>query len=48
MILLELARNVKVQDRLRTELTQLGREPTYEDFTNPAILPYLDAVLKEG
>jgi len=48
MILLELARNIKVQDRLRTELAQLGREPTYEDLTNPAILPYLDAVLKEG
>ncbi|KAH9918269.1 cytochrome P450 [Fomitopsis serialis] len=41
----ELARNPDVQDRLRAELSELGREPTYEDFL--LRLPYLDAVLRE-
>ncbi|OSX63016.1 hypothetical protein POSPLADRAFT_1046365 [Postia placenta MAD-698-R-SB12] len=41
----ELARHPVVQERLRTELAELGHEPTYDDFQ--ARLPYLDAVLKE-
>ena len=48
MVLLELARNPHAQDRLRAEVSQLGHEPTYDDLMNPAVLPYLDAVLKEG
>nr|BAK09405.1 cytochrome P450 [Postia placenta] len=41
----ELARHPDIQRRLRAELAELGREPTYDDFH--ARLPYLDAVLKE-
>ncbi|KAK7043905.1 hypothetical protein VNI00_008071 [Paramarasmius palmivorus] len=48
MTLLELSRNLASQRKLRDEVTALGREPTYEDLTNPEVLPYLDAVVKEG
>ncbi|ESK84361.1 cytochrome p450 [Moniliophthora roreri MCA 2997] len=48
MTLLELARNRACQQKLRDEVLGLGREPTYEDLTNPDVLPYLDAVIKEG
>lgn len=48
MALYELAKNPNIQQRLRDEVTTgLGREPVYDDFANPAILPYLDAVIKE-
>ncbi|KAH9846772.1 cytochrome P450 [Lenzites betulinus] len=41
----ELSRHPAVQDRLRQELDEFPREPTYDDYQNR--LPYLDAVLKE-
>jgi len=43
-----LARHPDVQDKMRAELEEFGREPTYDDFTNPATLPYLEAVTKEA
>ncbi|KAG8945422.1 hypothetical protein FRC04_000797 [Tulasnella sp. 424] len=44
--LLELGRHPEVQSRLRQELLDFGREPTYADF-QAVKLPYLDAVCKE-
>ncbi|CAE6425371.1 unnamed protein product [Rhizoctonia solani] len=41
-----LAKNPKYQTRLREEITQLGREPTYDDLTSG--MPWLDAVMKES
>lgn len=41
----ELARNPEYQVRLREEISQLGREPTYEDLMSG--MPWLDAVMKE-
>ncbi|KAF8734032.1 cytochrome p450, partial [Rhizoctonia solani] len=42
----ELARNPEYQQRLRDEISALGREPTYEDLMTG--MPWLDAVMKEG
>lgn len=41
----ELARHPEKQNRLRAELEEFGKEPSYDDFQNK--LPYLDAILKE-
>ncbi|OSD07755.1 cytochrome P450 [Trametes coccinea BRFM310] len=41
----ELARHPDVQEKLREELKQFPREPTYDDYQTQ--LPYLDAVVKE-
>ncbi|KDQ07703.1 hypothetical protein BOTBODRAFT_38602 [Botryobasidium botryosum FD-172 SS1] len=46
LILLTLAQNPDIQDKMRRELVDFGTEPTYDDFL--AKLPYLDAVVKEG
>jgi len=43
-----LARHPDVQDKLRAELEEFGREPNYDDLHNPKFLPYLDAVTKEA
>ncbi|EUC54580.1 cytochrome P450 family protein [Rhizoctonia solani AG-3 Rhs1AP] len=43
--LYELAKNPEYQNRLREEITRLGREPTYEDLMSG--MPWLDAVVKE-
>ncbi|KAG7442327.1 cytochrome P450 [Guyanagaster necrorhizus] len=46
----EMARNPRIQTRLRTELIEFevahGRKPTYEDLANSS-LPYLEAVTQE-
>ncbi|CAE6413029.1 unnamed protein product [Rhizoctonia solani] len=41
-----LAKNPKYQTRLREEILQLGREPTYDDLTSG--MPWLDAIMKES
>ncbi|CUA73383.1 Putative cytochrome P450 CYP13A7 [Caenorhabditis elegans] [Rhizoctonia solani] len=41
----ELAKNPEYQSRLRHEIAQLGREPTYEDLISG--MPWLDAIAKE-
>lgn len=49
-----LARYQTGQDKLRAELTAAGfvhgsnKEPTFDELMDPALLPYLDAVTKEG
>ena len=43
--LLELARNPEVQQRLREEIRQVGRDLGYDDVQR---LEFLDAVVKEG
>ena len=43
--LLELARKPEIQQRLRDEIRQVGRELTYDDIQR---LEFLDAVVKEG
>ena len=43
--LLELARNPEVQQRLREEIRQVGRDLGYDDIQR---LEFLDAVVKEG
>ncbi|KAI0754417.1 cytochrome P450 [Daedaleopsis nitida] len=43
--LLELARKPEVQERLRDEIRQVGRDLSYDDIQR---LEYLDAVVKEG
>ncbi|QRV89858.1 cytochrome P450 family protein [Ceratobasidium sp. AG-Ba] len=43
--LYELAKKPEYQTRLREEIKQLGREPTYEDLMGG--MPFLDAVMKE-
>ncbi|CAE6343412.1 Cytochrome P450 3A12 OS=Canis familiaris GN=CYP3A12 PE=2 SV=1 [Rhizoctonia solani AG-1 IB] len=42
----ELAKRPEYQQRLRDEITRLGREPTYEDLMTG--MPWLDAVMKES
>ncbi|KAG8976148.1 hypothetical protein FRB90_009268, partial [Tulasnella sp. 427] len=44
--LFELGRQPRIQARLRQELSEFGREPTYVDF-QAGKLPYLDSVCKE-
>ena len=43
-----LARNPDIQSKLREEVRTIAGEPTYDDFVNPNLLPYLDAVCKEA
>lgn len=49
-----LARDQTRQDKLRAELTAAGfvygssKEPTFDELMDPKVLPYLDAVTKEG
>ena len=45
-ILLELARNQAVQDKLRDEVQSFEDTPTYDDLMGTK-LPWLDAVFKE-
>jgi cytochrome P450 len=42
----ELARNPRVQDRLREEVQKFPAQPTYEQVM--AKMPYLDAVTRES
>lgn len=45
-VLIELARNPAVQDKLRAEIANhSAQDPTYDELTNS--LPYLDAVTCE-
>ena len=43
-----LARNPDIQNKLREEVRTIAGEPTYDDFVDPNLLPYLDAVCKEA
>ncbi|CAL1709909.1 unnamed protein product [Somion occarium] len=43
----QLARNQRVQNKLREELLAFGREPTEKDLASMAAFPYFDAVIKE-
>lgn len=49
-----LARDRTRQDKLRAELTAAGfvhgsgKEATFDELADPRVLPYLDAVVKEG
>jgi cytochrome P450 len=43
-----LARDLERQQKLREEILQFGREPTFDEIWNDEALPYLDAVVKEG
>ncbi len=43
-----LAQNPDIQSKLREEVRTIAGEPTYDDFVDPNLLPYLDAVCKEA
>ena len=43
-----LAQNPDIQSKLREEVRTIASEPTYDDFVDPNLLPYLDAVCKEA
>ena len=43
-----LAQNHDIQSKLREEVRTIPGEPTYDDFVDPNLLPYLDAVCKEA
>ena len=43
-----LAQNSDIQSKLREEVRTIAGEPTYDDFIDPNLLPYLDAVCKEA
>jgi len=43
-----LSRDQGVQDRLRAELDDFGKELTYDDLLDGGALPYLDAMTKEA
>ena len=43
-----LARNPDIQNKLREEARTIPGEPTYDNFVDPNLLPYLDAVCKEA
>ncbi len=43
-----LAQNTDIQRKLREEVRTIAGEPTYDDFVDPNLLPYLDAVCKEA
>ncbi len=43
-----LAQNPDIQSKLHEEVRTITGEPTYDDFVDPNILPYLDAVCKEA
>ncbi|EIN08588.1 cytochrome P450 [Punctularia strigosozonata HHB-11173 SS5] len=50
-MLLELARQPRIQDKLRQELLDFerrnGRQPNFQDLSNPNTLPYLEACTRE-
>ena len=43
-----LAQNPDIQSKLHEEVITIAGEPTYDDFIDPNLLPYLDAVCKEA
>ena len=43
-----LAQNPDIQSKLREEVRTIASDPTYDDFVDPNLLPYLDAVCKEA
>jgi len=43
-----LAQDPDIQNKLREEVRTIAGEPTYDDFVDPNLLPYLDAVCKEA
>ena len=43
-----LAKDAARQQKLRDEILQFGREPSFDEIWNSEALPYLDAVVKEG
>ena len=43
-----LAQNPDIQSKLREEARTIAGEPTYDDFVDPNLLPYLDSVCKEA
>ena len=43
-----LAQNPDIQSKLREEVRTIHGEPTYDDFVDSNLLPYLDAVCKEA
>src|SRR5258706_1691037 len=43
-----LAQNPDIQSKLPEKVRTIPGEPTYDDFVDPNILPYLDAVCKEA
>ena len=43
-----LAQNPDIQSKLREEVRTIPGEPTYDDFVDPNLLPYLDSVCKEA
>lgn len=43
-----LAKDPRRQQKLREEILQFGREPTFDELWNGEALPYLEAVMKEG
>ena len=43
-----LAKDPACQQKLRQEILQFGREPTFDEIWNGEALPYLEAVVKEG
>ena len=43
-----LAQNPDIQTKLREEVRTIAGEPTYDDFVDLNLLPYLDAVCKEA
>ena len=43
-----LAQNPDIQSKLREEVRTIPGEPTYDDFVDPNLLPYLDAVCREA
>ena len=42
-----LAQHPDIQSKLREEVRTIPGEPTYDDFVDPNLLPYLNAVCKE-
>ena len=43
-----LTQNPDIQSKLHEEVITIAGEPTYDDFIDPDLLPYLDAVCKEA
>ena len=43
-----LAQNPDIQSKLHEAVITIAGEPTYDDFVDPNLLPYLDAVCKEA
>ena len=43
-----LAQDLDIQSKLREEVRTIAGEPTYDDFVDPNLLPYLDSVCREA